>query len=115
VVAISVKILVVEEGYAPFDEWYNSITDKKARVTVASRIRRVREGNFGDHKNVGSGVSEVRIHLGPGYRIYYGRCGSSLVILLGGGIKRKQDQDIEEAVSLWERYKNEIERYSRDI
>ncbi len=112
---IRVRVLVDDSNNAPFDVWYASITDKKARQAVASRIRRVREGNFGDHHGVGGGVSELRIHLSPGYRIYFGRHRNELVILLGGGQKRDQDKDIEEAISLWERYRDEIERYSRDV
>ena len=112
---ITVRVLVGDSENAPFDDWYESITDKKTRQAIASRILRVRQGNFGDRQSVGGGVSELRIHLGAGYRIYYGRQGSSLVILLGGGTKSKQDKDIKEAISLWERYRDEIERHSRDI
>jgi putative addiction module killer protein len=112
---ITVRVLPEDSENAPFDDWYKSLTDKKTRQAIASRLLRVRQGNFGDHHSVGGGVSELRIHLGSGYRIYYSRQGSSLVILLGGGTKRRQNQDIEEAISLWERYRDEIEKYSRDI
>lgn len=112
---ITVRVLIDDAENSPFDEWYNGITDKKVRQAIASRIRRVREGNFGDHHGVGGGVWELRIHLGPGYRLYYGRSGSTVVVLLGGGTKRRQEDDIEEAISLWESYRNEIERHSRDF
>ena len=112
---IRVRVLVDDSNNAPFETWYESIADKKVRQAIASRILRVRQGNFGDHHGVGGGVSELRIHLGTGYRIYYGRHGNELVILLGGGSKRGQDKDIEEAISLWERYRDEIERHSRDV
>lgn len=112
---IRVRVLVDDSNNAPFETWYESIADKKVRQAIASRILRVRQGNFGDHHGVGGGVSELRIHFGPGYRIYYGRYGSDLVILLVGGSKRGQEKDIEEAISLWERYRDEIERHSRDI
>ena len=111
---VQVRVLVDKDGDAPFDSWYNTIVDKKVRQAVASRILRVRQGNLGDHHAVGGGVSELRFHLGPGYRIYFGRHGNTIVILLSGGSKRGQSRDIEEAISLWERYRDEIERYSRD-
>jgi putative addiction module killer protein len=112
---LQVRIFVDDSNRAPFDSWYESIRDKKVRLSIASRILRVRQGNFGDHHGVGGGVFELRIYLGAGYRIYYGRHGGRLVIILGGGSKRGQQRDIEEAISLWERYRDEIERYSRDL
>jgi len=113
--SIQVSVLVDEQDNIPFDEWYESLADKSLRRAIVSRILRVRQGNFGDHHGVGGGVSELRLHIGPGYRIYYGRQGLNIVVLLGGGSKRGQDQDIEKAVLLWRRYKDEIEKYSRDI
>ena len=65
----------------------------------------MRQGIFGDHKGVGEGVLEHRIHDGPGYRIYFGRDGEKLVILLGGGTKKRQQRDIAAAQQLWQHYK----------
>ena len=112
---LRVRVFVDDSESAPFQVWYESIRDKGVRQAIASRLLRVRMGNFGDHHSVGGGVSELRIHLGAGYRIYYGRYGRDIVILLGGGSKRGQRRDIEESISLWERYRDEIERNSRDI
>lgn len=67
-------------------------------------IERMKQGNFGDHKSVGAGVVERRIDYGPGYRIYFGRDGETLVILLGGGTKKRQAQDIEFAKGCWKSY-----------
>ena len=64
-------------------------------------------GNFGDHKSVGGGVSELRVPFGPGYRLYYGREGNTLVILLGGGTKARQARDIATAQARWQAYKQE--------
>ena len=64
-------------------------------------------GNFGDHRSVGRGVSELRIDIGPGYRLYYGRDGDELVILLGGGVKKGQAGDIAAAHARWQAYKQE--------
>jgi putative addiction module killer protein len=83
-----------------FSEWFADLRDKVVRARIASRIDRMRDGNFGDAKPVGGGVSELRIHHGPGYRVYFVRRGDTLVILLCGGDKGSQDKDIEAAKTL---------------
>jgi putative addiction module killer protein len=80
-----------------------SLTDQKAFAKINIRIKRVEQGNFGDHGSVGNGVSELREHYGPGYRIYYGIDGDT-VILLTGGIKATQAKDIARAKVLWMDY-----------
>ncbi len=80
-----------------FDRWFEALEDGQAIYTIASRIERLRFGNFGDAKPVGRGVTELRIHAGPGYRIYVTQRGRKLVIVLGGGTKRRQDKDIAAA------------------
>jgi len=89
----------------PFDEWVESITDPKVFAKVAIRLKRVAQGNFGDHGPVGEGVSELREHDGAGHRVYYGQDGD-MVILLTGGTKKTQAKDIERAKNLWREYKN---------
>jgi putative addiction module killer protein len=74
---------------------------------VDSRLTRIRDGNFGDHKSVGEGVFELRIPKEPGLRVYYGLDGEDLVVLLGAGDKSTQHRDIKEAKLLWRRYKDE--------
>jgi putative addiction module killer protein len=74
--------------------------DENARRRIAVRIRRLAEGNFGDVRPVGSGVTELRIDYGPGYRVYFIRRGPELILLLAGGDKRTQWQDIETARAL---------------
>lgn len=83
-------------GKAPFNEWITSLP-MKAQATIDSRISRVRDGNLGDVKNVGGGVFELRVHLSPGYRVYFGLVGSTVVLLLCGGSKRGQQRDIKKA------------------
>ena len=78
----------------------------------STRIDRLELGNFGDWRSVGEGVSELRVDFGPGYRVYYGRDGAELVILLGGGTKKRQARDIELARKFWETYKQE-QHYAR--
>ncbi len=96
----------IEGGRSPFDLWFNRI-DPVTAARVDRRIRRMESGNFGDAKALQGGVYELRLTIGPGYRVFYGRDGKTLVILLGGGDKRRQRVDIADAVKRWERYKAE--------
>ena len=88
----------------PFDDWFGSLHDMRMQAAVDSRLARVRAGNFGDHKSVGGGVSELRVNIGPGLRVYYGEHGKQLVILLGGGDKATQTRDINRAKQLWQQW-----------
>lgn len=83
--------------------WYAKLKDIAAKVRIAARLKYATQGNFGDYKSVGHSVMEMRIHIGPGYRIYYAQSGKTLYVLLIGGIKRTQDADIKEAQDLWEK------------
>ncbi len=83
-----------------FDDWFESLRDKQASRIIQSRIDCVEDGNFGDHKSVGEGVLEMRIHHGPGYRIYFTLKGVEIVILLAGGDKSSQAKDIKLACAL---------------
>ena len=78
-------------------QWFDKLRDRQARARINTRIRRLSLGNFGDVKPVGQGISELRINYGPGYRVYFIQQGQTLVILLAGGDKRTQDQDIKTA------------------
>ena len=91
-------------GREPFTEWISGLRDRQAQARIQVRLERLELGNFGDCKPVGAGVSELRIDCGPGYRVYFGRDGQTVVILLSGGDKRKQDTDIKKAVELWQEY-----------
>ena len=94
----------VEGGRSPFGEWFDRLTPVTA-ARVDRYIRRMEAGNFGAAKAVGAGVCELRLDFGPGYRVYYGIDGRTLVILLGGGDKRRQSADIAAAVERWAHYK----------
>jgi putative addiction module killer protein/probable addiction module antidote protein len=83
-----------------YSQWFSDLRDRQARARINVRIRRLSLGNPGDVKPVGEGVSEMRIDYGPGYRVYFMQRGQSLVILLAGGDKHTQDQDIKMAVDL---------------
>jgi putative addiction module killer protein len=80
-----------------FADWFESLRDRRARVRIQMRIDRLEIGNFGDYASVGEGVLELRIHYGPGYRVYFIHQGEMLVILLAGGDKSTQDADIQTA------------------
>ena len=99
-----IKKLKLQNGLVPFDEWFDSLRDQRMQVAVDARLTRVRAGNFGDCKSVGSGVFELRIAFGPGLRVYYGLHGRQIVVLLGGGDKSSQARDIRRAQQLWQQF-----------
>jgi putative addiction module killer protein len=86
-----------------FSDWLHRLNDDNAVARIVARIRRIELGNPGDAKSVGSGIMEMRIAYGPGYRLYYVHRGMEIVILLCGGDKRTQRQDIKRAQALAER------------
>ena len=83
-----------------FDTWLRKLKDSRGKARILDRIRSAERGNFGDCDSVGNGVSEMRIHYGPGYRLYYSRIGPIVYILLCGGTKRGQKRDIAKAHDL---------------
>ena len=92
-------------GKEPFTEWLKSIQDKSTQNRIDKRLERLEDGNFGDFRSVGDGVSELRFPFGPGYRIYFGRIDNAPVLLLCGGDKASQARDIERAKTYWREYK----------
>ena len=93
-----------EEGEVPFAGWFDGL-DTQAALKVRTALARIEAGNLGDVKPVGEGVSERRLTFGPGYRVYFGQDGDTLVILLTGGTKKRQSKDIERAKGFWADYK----------
>ena len=89
----------------PVSEWLSGLRDSRARAQIEVRLRRVSSGNFGDAKSVGDGVSELRVDVGAGYRVYFGKHGLALVILLCGGDKGSQQSDITLANTYWTDWK----------
>lgn len=83
-----------------FDNWFSELKDHTAKARIQARIDRAEDGNFGDCSPVGEGVSEMRIHRGPGYRIYFKQIGMEIFVLLAGGNKATQQQDIKAALEL---------------
>src|SRR3954465_9793712 len=85
---------------ATFDEWFLGLKDRQVKARIAARIDRLAMGNPGDVRPVGSGVSEMRIDYGPGYRVYFAQRGAMLVVVLCAGDKRTQDADIKRAIEI---------------
>jgi putative addiction module killer protein len=85
-----------------FDTWLKALRDARAKAKIISRIERLADGNPGDVKSVGNGISEMRIHYGPGYRVYYCQQGETIVIILCGGDKDSQAKDIATAKEIKE-------------
>jgi putative addiction module killer protein len=102
---IEVLRYVTATGRNVVREWLAELDDERAKSKIAARIARLELGNFGDCKPLQSGVWELRIDWGPGYRVYYAREGREVVLLLCGGDKRKQSADIKRAIEYWNDYK----------
>lgn len=92
------------EGSSRLAKWFGSL-DATAAAKLTTAVRRMEVGNFSNVKGVGGGVFEYRIDFGPGYRLYFGKDGDAIVILLGGGTKKQQDRDIATAREQWNEYK----------
>jgi putative addiction module killer protein len=101
---IEVREYLDDEGKSPYAKWFDRL-NAAAAVKVTTAIHRMEQGNFSNVKGVGAGVYEFRIDFGPGYRIYFGKDGDRLVILLAGGTKKRQDADITAAKANWRDYK----------
>jgi len=95
----------VVAGKDLYAEWLNNLPDIAGRVVIGVRVDRVAAGNLGDHRSAGQGVWEMRVHCGPGYRVYYGEDGPAIILLLCGGDKRSQRKDIGKARRLWAAYR----------
>ena len=102
---IEIQYYRTPNGKQPFTEWFESIRDKNTQNRIDKRLERLEDGNFGDCQSVGEGVFELRFHFGPGYRIYFGQIGNTLVLLLCAGDKTSQTRDIELAKTYWIEYK----------
>ena len=95
-----------DAGRAPFEDWFADL-DRAAASRVSQALRRMGQGHLGNAKPVGADVSEFRIDFGPGYRVYYGRDGQEIILLLIGGDKRRQQRDIDAAITFWQDYRRE--------
>jgi len=101
---LEVRYYLLGDGSSPFAEWFADL-DVIARTKVTVAITRVEQGNLSRVKSLGGGLLEYKIDFGPGYRVYFGRDGDVLVILLTGGTKKRQQNDIKTASAYWQDYK----------
>lgn len=101
---LTIREFLDERGASPFAAWFGGL-EAVAAAKVTTAVRRLELGNFSNVKGVGGGVFEYRIDFGPGYRVYFGKDGETVVILLGGGTKKRQDRDIATAHARWSDYK----------
>lgn len=110
---IEIRQYVDLRGRNHFERWLLELDDG-VQARVLSIVYRIEQGNFSGVKGVGSGVFELRINFGPGYRVYLGKDGERIVILLSGGTKRRQQADIEMALGLWQEYKQTKRGYRHE-
>jgi putative addiction module killer protein len=93
------------DGHVPLSDWLAQLRDVRARARIETCFARLALGNFGDSKSLRDGVNELKIDVGPGYRVYYARHGQRIVLLLCGGDKRSQQADIDRAIEFWQDFK----------
>lgn len=109
--ALTVREYVTADGRAPFREWLDTLA-VAVQARIQARVVRFELGNLGDCKSVGHGVWEARVMAGPGYRVYFGRDGESIILLLTGGDKGSQRRDILRARRMWDDYQ-EAKRHGK--
>lgn len=105
---ITLNEYITANEESPYSNWLNSLKDLSGKATILSHVDRMEIGHFGDSKPVGEGVIELRIHHGPGYRVYYAREGRFIYLLLCGGNKSSQVKDIKLAKRYWKQYQEEV-------
>ncbi len=110
-----VKVLTLDNGKCPFEEWFSSLKELSTRLRISARVARVQNGNLGDVRGVGAGIHEIRLDFGPGYRLYFALAGQVIIVLLAGGDKSTQSKDIQTAQRLWKENQDATERFQRDF
>ncbi|MFM6451664.1 MAG: type II toxin-antitoxin system RelE/ParE family toxin [Planktothrix sp.] len=100
-----IRRYVASDGKIPFDQWFNRLRDRQAQYRIDLRLKKLQLGNLGDCRFVGEGVYELKIDYGPGYRIYFAQVGVTIILLLCGGDKSTQKQDIDQAQKYWKHYR----------
>ncbi len=100
-----IEIYKTEDGTEPFVEWLNALKDMDTRTLIVQRLQRIKAGNFGDCDPIEDGLWEFRIHVGPGFRLYYARTGKTVILLVAGGLKKSQKRDIKQALMHLKDYK----------
>ena len=101
---VTIREYLDQEGHSPFAGWFENL-NAPAAAKVTTALVRIEQGNFSNTKGVGSGTFECRINFGPGYRVYFGKDAETVIILLGGGTKKRQERDVLAAQERWGDYK----------
>jgi putative addiction module killer protein len=104
VMEIEIELYKTASSHCPFDDWFESLRELNTRAKILTRLDRLKLGNFGDCKTLGDGIAELRVHHGPGIRIYYSKIGNKIVLLLCGGDKGSQSKDINKAKEYFKEY-----------
>ncbi|MFW9876499.1 MAG: type II toxin-antitoxin system RelE/ParE family toxin [Candidatus Thorarchaeota archaeon] len=112
-IEIKIEIYRTTSGKCPFEVWFEKIREIHTRAKILTRLDRLKLGNFGDCKILGNGLSELRIHYGPGIRIYYTKIGNKLILLLCGGNKGSQSKDIKKAKEYLKDLQSKEENYDK--
>ena len=102
---MEIRVYVGRDRKRPFIDWLKKLRDQRARDRIHNQLDRLRLGNAGNYNSVGNGVYELRIHYGPGYRVYYGKTSKHIILLLCGGNKASQRKDINRAKQYWMDYR----------
>jgi putative addiction module killer protein len=106
VVEYKIKIYETSTGQRPFDKWFNKLANRTAQVAIDLRLERMKMGNFGQCKSLGHSIYELKLDIGPGYRIYFGKIGFEIILLLCAGDKKSQQKDIANARKYLQDFKN---------
>ena len=107
---MEIKRYITEDGVDVFHEWLLGLRDKRAKAVIRQRLDRLKVSNLGQTRPLRKGVWELKIDVGPGYRVYYAQAGQTIILLLCGGDKRTQDADVDRAVSYWENFQQRLRR-----
>ena len=110
---LDIEVYETVNGKRPFEIWLREVRERSTRVQVLTRLDRLKLGNFGDCKSLQEGVYELRVHYGPGIRVYYGKIGSKVILLLCGGDKRSQNRDIAKAKEYLKDYQSRGLKYGK--
>lgn len=98
---------ITDDGKCPYDDWFNKLKDRTGKVAISNRLDRLILGNQGDYKDLGDGVFELRLFVGPAYRVYYAWENDTIVLLLSGGTKSQQDKDVALAKKYWKQHRSQ--------
>lgn len=106
---VEIRHYLTPDGKDIYIDWLRKLRDMNSRIAIDRRVNRIELGNFGDHKFCRDGVWELRVDVGPGYRVYYAVAGREIVLLMCGGDKRTQSKDIELASEYWQDWQRRID------